>query len=147
MEISRNKWHYKVSKRYIEGFNEARTLCQYMNRIFWSLVITSVLSVFLAVVLIGLAVIIPSMFSSVLTVSAVPTQSWLSACVGLTLLVSIIGGIVGTILSILYVSKKLENTKLSDAFSSVYEAAKPNILIEYIRAKKNKYCPIVRFKD
>lgn len=164
MNINKNSWHYKLLNKM--DFRVARrlkyedsnvTLCEY----FWNVVAAGV--TFVAIALIITFLVLGSLFiASTMLVGLVIFfgASWLPVveygsfifgnhAVGL--LLSILIGIAfawQTAIDQVKAGLIIPNwMKLSKQKVTPNKETKPNILFEYIKAKKNKFYPIVKLED
>lgn len=119
MKVSRSSWHYKFIT--YNGFNTYTTtnLCGYFWLLVWSILFYLSTRFVLAWVFVG------------------PYISYLTGDIGysvITIAVAIMGGVV--VLG-----------HLTDYLTNKYTQQEPNILLEYLKAKKKKVCPLIFFTD
>ena len=125
MEINRNSWHYKVYKRF--WFCDSDNLCEYFWKFIWSFIIYSLF--FLWVIAIVICIIM-----------AIVKAPW----VALTMLVGVLFIAFSIILPILTIKQ------FRKVYSPEQTALAPktsNILMEYLKAVKGKYCPRINYID
>ncbi len=130
MKISKSSWHYKLIKRYEE--EPANNLCVY----FWQVVLGLLIPVFI----IGAVSFIIFFIIS-------DTLIFMSGVIGFILFV----------LFLVYVGLPLYD-KYIEPFYNKYikrepkplkpkKDKKPNLTIEYLKAKKQKICPILEWEE
>lgn len=119
MKIKRSSWHYKISNfdRYV-GRND--NLCSYVQR----LVFKFIVGTFLSVAVIGLSVVF---------IHAIITDP-----IFRNLLLFLVSSIALPTLAIYYLRKVLGKSP---------EIPGSNILIEYLKAKKDKLCHMIEYID
>lgn len=163
MNIDRNSWHFKLLDywdfkviRKLQR-NESVTLCQYFWNVVGSILLTSGVTT--------MALLFVSMFVW-LTIGAIIGlviffgASWLPVIeYGGTLdAMSTIGLGVYLIFGILHTLEVAKEQlregriipnwmKFSKQEATPKKETKPNILFEYVKAKKNKFCPVVKLED
>lgn len=121
MKISTDSWHYKLIDTISVNF-PSENLCNY----FWQLIFALIVSTILITVI---------CFVTLLMLSPV-----LQFFIELNPVYIIIGGVVDiTLLSGTLIESIRERRK--------YSNKKPSICIEYIKAKKHKYCPKIEFVE
>ena len=164
MNINRNSWHYKLLSKM--DFRVARqlkyedsnvTLCQY----FWNVVAASLALtcaiIIITFVLLGSLFIVSSMITGLVIffgASWLPVfgyGSFMWANHGVGLLLSVLVGVsfiwqtaIDQVKAGLIVPSWM---KFSKQKVTPNKETKPNILFEYVKAKKNKFCPIVKLED
>jgi len=116
MKVKRSSWHYKISN--FGGFENCNdNLCVY----FWRTVFKIVVGVLLAV-LVG--TVLYAYLTSPFILSITILILFLVSCVALP------------VLAICYLRKKLGKPP---------EMPYGNIVVEYVKAKKNKICPFIEY--
>lgn len=164
MNINRNSWHYKLLSKM--DFRVARqlkyedsnvTLCQY----FWNVVAASL--AFICATIIITSVVLGSLFiafSILVGLAIFFGASWLPVVEhGSFMFGSHVGGLIFSFLvgTAFVWQTALEQVKagliipdwmkFSKQKVTPKKETKPNILFEYVKAKKNKFCPIVKLED
>lgn len=143
MNISKNSWHYRT----IRNMNRipSRSLCLY----FWQVVLCSLFLYLIgpAILVLGGACIaggLPLAIGGLLTHTADSDLLWnwivMVKCwsVGVGALVGFFA-VVWFIVSLWgYIKSKLSNVSIDK---------EPSVLVSYVKAKKQKVCPIIEFKD
>jgi hypothetical protein len=144
MDINRNKWHFKVITGdcfFMEGWTPSRSLCVYfwqvVTRFHWCLfVFTLALSPLATAIVLGTGTAESSYFLVAI---------YASVGVAVSLLYGLLlGSVVGFYIveGIKYVYNKLPSN-----CEEPKKPKEPNIIIEYIKAKKAKVCPRLNFTD
>lgn len=151
MIISKNSWHYKLLTDKMFGFfnpvfydmDISRSLCIY----FWQVILVIALRILLAIIVISpLHVLLAfGLDGHVVTGSGIlDIFFFINFLTGL-----IVSGLLG--LSIVLGSLKLIYWKIEEYLPEKKKQEKkpkqPNILVEYIKAKKEKVCPMIEFKE
>lgn len=151
MKISRNSWHYRLQTRFFHTI--PTNLCQYVWRLLWSVLWSLVFG--LGVIIIGLfaiGILICVVWSWILAFQGqfmwnTSTEHSMYSVVGLGFMVTIsivvtfficlLGKIYGKLLA-LYPKqkKKIKKTK-----------SRPNIFYAWLKAKKEKICPLIEYDD
>ena len=128
MKINKNSWHYKMNYEFSERL--PKTLCSY----FWTTVIrTLLLLVFSAAILTTLIILISPL--ALLFDIKHPMQEVSFSIYGLMF----------ALFLCLFIGAKVENYKRNKYLIRPYK--KPNILWDYLKAKKEKVCPFLEFED
>lgn len=137
MKISKNTWHYKmVTERfcYTNGWRACNNLCLY----FWQVVAR-----FLMGFALGLLAISPVVTVIAIITNYMPPLVTPFVATGLTF------AALCMIAGVIFIWEKTEDlirhTKWKRKSLEPKEK-KPNLLIEYIKAKKEKMCPIIEFE-
>lgn len=140
MKVNKNSWHYKVLSEkfcFMGGWDEwniSSSLCVY----FWQVVFRLFTGVGL-----GLLVLSP-FFSWTLIILDLTFSSILGALLTVMgLLVTFAAPFLGTLFVVVCVGEFIKN-KLP---RREYKEKEPNLIVEYIKAKKNKVCPIIEFVE
>ena len=119
MKIKRNSWHYKISNLLVDFEKHNDTLCLY----FWRLIGTIVLIIF------GTG-LISTMIYSYFTSAFFASTS--------IMLVFIISCFILPAIAIYFLRVKLGKSP---------EITGETIVIEFIKAKKNKICPLIKYTN
>lgn len=122
MKINKNSWHYKFLNKHMNVYPIKNNLCGY----FWQVVGHLALSVF---VLTSCLFIVLTMLSPLLLFFKFKINEFLVA------------GIIIDILIILILLPALLRKIFKKPIGS------NNLILEYIKAKKSKLCPIIEFVD
>ena len=146
MKISKNSWHYRFGNWYyhdvfnytdyqlkrIEPNNRMYDLCSYMRTFIFIPSFLLFLSVFLYV------------FSFIAFI--VMLRNYMAEFSLIVILV-----LIGTaFFSMLVVIVKFSSRKLNNFLEKNYdkeEIKTPNVFIEYVKAKKKKFCPLIEFVE
>lgn len=158
MNISTNSWHYKMNKfvhgRLRVGVDVSTSLCGY----FWQTVFSPIIVI--TFVLVGLLTItcmawvflyvIGGLFSTVLVVFDILPESYILKPTSYNLAfipMSIIADIllVG-VFHVSFIYKSYKERKIQESLEKNKPIdSKPLLVIEYIKAKKRKICPLINF--
>ncbi len=164
MNINKSSWHFKLldywdfKVSYKLRRNQPVTLCQYFWNVIGSILITlgmTTMGLFFVGALLGLT--IGAIIGLVIFFGA----SWLPVIeYGSTLdVMSTIGLVVYLLFGVLYTfevaKEQVREGKIIPSWmkfskqevSKPKKETKPNILFEYVKAKKNKFCPVVKLED
>lgn len=154
MKVSVNSWHYKLNEKFFSSGRIPRSLCTY----FWATVIRSVVAMTLAgfvlmiIAMIGIPVytVVHNYFSTLpYDPNAVPG---IIDVIGLVFFGVITGAIVGTIavgivagiVWLIENRNRLFKYIRTDKFEVVQTKVSENILVQFLKAKKQKVCPIIQ---
>jgi hypothetical protein len=144
MNISKNTWHFGVVADdffFMEGWYPSRSLCLY----FWQVVMRLFFGM-------GLGLLAASPLATAI-VSLTGTFDTASPLVKLYasfgVIVSIFYGLIlaGFIIYFGVQGIKWVKSKIPRKHKEPQEPKEPSIIIEYIKAKKDKVCPILNFTD
>ena len=124
MEIRKNSWHYWFYK-FADGgrYTSSTNLCRY----FWRVVLGLLLATLCCAVVVGL-------------VGGAGLLFYLHTAASFMVL-GAIGVVVGLCFLASHISNKLEDRR----WAAGYVKPKPGLLRSYLKAKKDKVCPIVTF--
>ena len=153
MIINRNSWHYKVAMLGDNEFALPKTLCPYFWYVVFKLFMVSTVTVAVSVGswLIGLPVIgkILSLMGITLSKAGLTIPAVLTG-------ILIIALVVGTgFLCVMGVSwlkdgfkEKMRERRWAKAQAAEEAgvALEPNVLVEYIKTRKSKMCPIIEYE-
>lgn len=131
LKVSKNSWHYRYMVDLL-SFDQPKTLCGYWWKLVWALISApSVALVFIAVALFGLYV---GLFFLTLPVS----QFFIDGVTNGIRLLSLV----------LWTFVFLAIIKHYNLFwyRAEVKERKPNIAVEYIKAKKRKICPLIEYE-
>ncbi len=147
MKVNKNSWHYRLLTGEIFGiqgvnyWNVSSSLCLYFWQVVFVLLLKGVALFFLIPFVINALLIMPL----VSTLGVITTGVMLQRDTGLTILVIELIVIICCVItwagSSLYTSLK-DKTDLAEGVEK-----EPNLFVEYIKAKKNKLCPIIEFVE
>ncbi|WPH64703.1 hypothetical protein [Vibrio phage vB_VpaP_SJSY21] len=137
MKISKNSWHYKLNSK-VHGkytIGHINNLCEYVRRLFTSLLL--LLFIFVALVVLIFIAVVPiiGVFSE-LSGPMLSTQIIGTGCY-------IIMGIAGIVIGAANLFDKISCSMKSKKGKK----KEPNIFVEYIKAKKSKFCPTIEFSN
>jgi uncharacterized membrane protein len=165
MKLSKQSWHYKLNKLYTHGV--PRNLCGYFWRTVWycvALIPTALL--FIPFWIISLLDKEDRIFDktgtqgfvdqypAVLLLDAILFTGysmitmffiWHTDIKGFDAIRMVFGGI-GWFLVLIGIAYGIEQ-KIRERRKGKQKQKRPNIFVEYIKAKKNKYCPIIEWED
>lgn len=151
MKVNKSSWHYKL----VTGDNERAptSLCKYVRKLVLLMVGWTIITAILAVCVAGIFTFILAF----LPWFYIDTASNPLFAVGIVMFILFAIGILEYI-SLKFNEKKRERARQAaiDAMNNRVnkktkieniEEVKPNIVIEYLRAVKNKICPMLEFVD
>lgn len=132
MEINEKSWHFRLVR--FTTYQSARNISDYggtLCKYFWLVVYAIVVNIFKAAVVLFLVWLF--IYNPVSYIWA-PDDSklflifmWASFFV-----------LVGIVFAVFFIRDKLRNR------NRVHKVKQPNIVIEYLRAKKQKFCPVIK---
>ena len=142
MIINKSSWHYETLTEdffFVEGWNPSRSLCLY----FWQVMFR-----------LGMGVGICMMATSPLVFLMVEASGYLPETFGVVValwglmgcVILILCGIAFILLflaGVMYLLKKLK----SRYFPKKDDTPTESLIVSYIKAKKNKICPMLEFKE
>ena len=147
MKVHKNSWHYRLLTGDIFGiqgvnsWNVSSSLCLYFWQVVFMLLWKGVALFFLTPFVINSLLILPL----VSTLGLITTGVIVQGDTGLTVLVMELIVIIVFVIVLaglsLYTFLK-DKTDLADVVEK-----DPNLFVEYIKAKKNKLCPIIEFVE
>ena len=147
MKVNKNSWHYRLLTGDIFGiqgvnsWNVSSSLCLYFWQVVFMLLWKGVALFFLTPFVINSLLILPL----VSTLGLITTGVIVQGNTGLTVLVMELIVIIVVVIVLaglsLYTFLK-DKTDLADVVEK-----DPNLFVEYIKAKKNKLCPIIEFVE
>lgn len=147
MKVNKNSWHYRLLTGDIFGiqgvnyWNVSSSLCLYFWQVVFVLLWKGVALFFLIPFVINALLIMPL----VSTLGVITTGVMLQEDTGLIILVIELIVIIGFVITwaelSLYTFLK-DKTDLAEVVEK-----EPNLFVEYIKAKKNKLCPIIEFVE
>ena len=147
MKVNKNSWHYRLLTGDIFGiqgvnsWNVSSSLCLYFWQVVFMLLWKGVALIFLTPFVINSLLILPL----VSTLGLITTGVIVQGDTGLTVLVMELIVIIVFVIVLaglsLYTFLK-DKTDLADVVEK-----DPNLFVEYIKAKKNKLCPIIEFVE
>lgn len=145
MEVSKNAWHYKIlSQQQKNNLRHNPTLCDY----FWKVVIAALGWVVVAcvgVVFIGIALFIIYQVGYIYFFIVFDYFGY-TAFDGNTIHTSLITNIAIVFLWFLSILFRL-GKKACEKGRYIKHTRQPTLIELYIKAKKQRYCPIIQFKD
>ena len=143
MEINRKSWHYRMNC-YMDGEGSVRkwdNLCSY----FWKTVFNVILKIVMWGLLTGVGIVALFVFYTMggdvvskfidLSDYAMINVVIINMITGLMLFAAVIACVVVLMLSIFVLPKAIK------------DSTSDNLVTQYIKAKKQKYCPRIEFKD
>lgn len=141
MKISKNSWHYRfIDWIDIVNIDSRKDLCSYMRGFF---ITTGIITFFLGAPL----VLLYSYFAGL--IGYVPEATIKSILIFFVMLWGFIGSAVDGLIVLVIVSHIMCEWFVN-IFPERIESEKvkrPNIFIEYLKAKKKKICPLIEFED
>lgn len=132
MKISRNSWHYRAVDCFFSAFGISESLCLY----FWQVVVSVILSVGIA--LMGVGVILSLLLLTVYPVA----QLWL----GTDPVTALSSGMWWCFLGLAFRQYLKEEDKLGKPLLEETEHESNSLLVQYLKAKKEKVCPTIEFE-
>lgn len=141
MEVSKNAWHYKILMTETQAkIRNGTSLCSY----FWDVVFTVFAWIFIGImslvvivcVLTGLFYILYAWYFMIGSLVGVETFS--TELIRVSLVLNYVGIFCWFVFSIKRLLSKLKNGEILKS---------DNLAFEYIKAKKQKICPVIQFKD
>lgn len=155
MIINENSWHYKLFKLFNDEWQRPKTLCTY----FWSIVIpTFFVSIFGCAILVGLTIICAESLQHWIIFSSLWTLLPSAFILALLVVLLIIGLSVGLFVIPAHLHEKYKNYKWKKDYALHIEnidrknkglppiQPKKSIIIEFLKARKAKMCPIIEYK-
>lgn len=162
MNINKSSWHFKLLNNFQFKivrklrYEEPVTLCEY----FWNVVAVVLFSLVwittIAIFVAGSLFVMSSIFMGLVVFFG---ASWLPVVeVGGFVHSMYSGGLlIFCLIGVAFIAQTLidqiKEGKITPEWMKVYKVeapkknTKPNILFEYVKAKKNKFCPVVRLED
>ena len=147
MKVNNNSWHYRLLTgdifviQGVNSWNVSSSLCLYFWQVVFMLLWKGVALFFLTPFVINSLLILPL----VSTLGLITTGVIVQGDTGLTVLVMELIVIIVFVIVLaglsLYTFLK-DKTDLADVVEK-----DPNLFVEYIKAKKNKLCPIIEFVE
>lgn len=145
MDINKNSWHYQFVDSVFK--NVSRSLCVYFWQVVWSIIVNTtaaILSIAVFLCMLGLSLF----FLSVPFFTTDPLASILSFVIWAYLLFNMKGLLTDMLTRSNPDSVFLKEIKLfNKPEKSLTKNKEPNIITEYVNAKKAKICPTLNFVD
>lgn len=132
MEINEKSWHFRLVK--FTTYQSARNISDYggtLCKYFWLVVYAIVVNIFKAAGVMFLVWLF--IYNPVSYIWAPDDSKLLLIFMWVSLFV-----LVGIVFAIFFIRDKLRNR------NRVHKVKQPNIVIEYLRAKKQKFCPVIK---
>lgn len=134
MNINKSSWHYKLIKHFNCGWDIPDSLCPYVRAVLMYMVVC----VFMACAAAALGIVF----------IWGPIQTWLGWA-GLMVLTEhqyVAGIVVHTIYALGLTSWAVKKFYIDRPSSKPQPPKEPSIFMEYIKAKKHRFCPTLTFK-
>ena len=129
MKIKRTSWHYKISTFWADSGREEKwddNLCRYFWGVVGVLFVSFLYLCFFGILIRAVGFIIHDYFTSPFFIS-------------ITIMIAfILSSMIFPILAIYYLREKI---------GKPLEIPKANLLFEYLKAKKEKVCPLIEYHD
>lgn len=132
MEINEKSWHFRLVR--FTTYQSARNISDYggtLCKYFWLVVYAIVVNIFKAAGVMFLVWLF--IYNPVSYIWAPDDSKLLLIFMWVSLFV-----LVGIVFAIFFIRDKLRNR------NRVHKVKQPNIVIEYLRAKKQKFCPVIK---
>lgn len=158
MKVNKNSWHFKLLKKVDSGVVDKLrggyniTLCNY----FWAVVFSGLKLLAagfgIAFAAVGITALLLMMLSGVITLFL---ASWLPLS-PMNAHFSFVGLVLTAVVSVLFLTEwskqlirdgQIVPNYLKFKKSEVVVERKPNLLLDYLKAKKAKVCPLVTLED
>lgn len=146
IKISKSSWHYKLAKK-SRFFDTPKNLCQYFWAVVWGIALYVYKPILVLMWLYGAYILY--------TNATVLTEPGVGVSVGIFAALCIVVLILSLIIAIGFLSLLVaygihtilqkNNWVLGSKKCDINK--KPNIAIEYIKAKKEKTCPLLTYED
>lgn len=148
MIINTNSWHAKLHDRFYASYSRPRSLCAYFWKMVWVCFMCSVLA---GSTIFGLTVAGAGILEHFFVLST-PVGLGLGFILGLVTLALILAVAVGIVYCIMslwswYDLRKEEKEWQLIKAKREGKEIKENIVIQYIKARKSKVCPVIHFED
>lgn len=148
MIITTNSWHVKLHDRFYASYSRPRSLCAYFWKMVWVFFMCSVLA---GSTIFGLTVAGAGILEQFFVLST-PVGLGLGFILGLVTLALILAVAVGIVYCIMslwawYDLRKEEKEWQLIKAKREGKEIKENIVIQYIKARKSKVCPVIHFED
>lgn len=148
MIINANSWHVKLHDRFYDRHSRPHSLCAYFWKMVWACFMCSVLA---GSTIFGLTVagvgILEQFF--VLSTPVVLSLGFILGLVAIALIIALsIGLAFGAMnLHAWYDARREEKEWQRIKAEREGRETKENIVIQYIKARKSKVCPVIHFED
>lgn len=148
MIINTNSWHVKLHDRFYDRHSRPHSLCAYFWKMVWACFMCSVLA---GSTIFGLTVagvgILEQFF--VLSTPVVLSLGFILGLVAIALIIALsIGLAFGAMnLHAWYDARREEKEWQRIKAEREGQETKENIVIQYIKARKSKMCPVIHFED
>lgn len=148
MIINANSWHVKLHDRFYASYSRPRSLCAYFWKMVWVCFMCSVLA---GSTIFGLTVAGAGILEQFFVLST-PVGLSLGFILGLVTLALILAVAVGIVYCIMsfwawYDLRKEEKEWQLIKAKREGKEIKENIVIQYIKARKSKVCPVIHFEN
>ncbi|QQG32184.1 hypothetical protein CkP1_0107 [Citrobacter phage CkP1] len=149
MNINENAWHVKVYDFFYSRFDRPKSLCPYFWKTFGAVLFSVAIIVWFAFMFtfLGYTLIIDSGIST-FGIFTYP----ISFLIGATIIAVIMGVGFGAVYLFFKLKDKIKDAlykrrwnKINAKCSPDYVEPEPNLLVEFIKAKKEKICPTIKF--
>lgn len=147
MIINENSWHVKLHDRFYAHYSRPRSLCAYFWKIVWVCFVCSVIA---GSMISGLTVAGAAIIEHLFVLSPLANYG-LGFILGLIIVALIIAVAIGIVYGTMHFwawydlrkeEKEWERIKAKREGKEIKE----NIVIQYIKARKSKMCPVIHFE-
>ncbi|ATN93066.1 hypothetical protein CPT_Melville_092 [Salmonella phage Melville] len=150
MIINTSSWHCRIYDFFFSSFTRPNSLCVYFWKIVFSLIMSAsvIFSILFACSLIGVDLAI-YLLSSIGISNSVGSVI-LGTIIGIIVISTIFGVLVGINLLCYKVQSKIYATRLKNRIKKIEAGEKTeskSIVIQYIKARKEKICPLIDFVE
>lgn len=139
MNISKQSWHYRLMNCRLFSWVPALDLCTYMRRLVLSLIVVGIL---IPAAIVGI-IQIPIFFF--MGPEIVALLSDISLVVEITLIWTMIFGIIAWLMGIIYCLIMLSNTIVKWMGQRSDGRSQRSLLGEWLKAHKDKICPVIQY--
>lgn len=148
MKISKDSWHYKMlTNRFMfltgwYGFNISRSLCLY----FWQVVFRFLSGVSVALAATGPIVLgLDIATGFIQTIGGLGLQTFLNTWAALGIFTGLMAIAYAILIVLAFVAEGVDT--ISQRIPSREKKKEPSLLVSYVKAKKDKVCPVLEFTD
>ena len=148
MIINSNSWHVKLHDRFYDRHSRPHSLCAYFWKMVWA---CFVCAVFIGSMVFGLTVAGAGVLEHFFVLST-PVLLSLGFVLGLIAIALIIALSIGLALGAMNLHAWYDLRKEEKEWQRILakregKETKENIVIQYIKARKSKMCPVIHFED
>lgn len=149
MIINENSWHVKLHDRFYASYSRPRSLCAYFWKMVWVCFMCSVLA---GSTIFGLTVAGDGILAQFFVLSA-PVGYGLGFILGLIIIALILAVAFGLVYGLMNLwtwydtRRREENEWRRIKAKREGKEIKENVVIQYIKARKSKVCPVIHFEN